>query len=118
MDEESTRPFSTWLFEQRRGALDAELSQELRELVNAVATHQKGGTLTLTVKVAPASGDRDAFVVLDDVKVTLPKGERSPAIWFADENGDLRRYDPRQLRIEVREHTPDPKPIREVHDGE
>lgn len=112
------RLFSDWVAEQRRGELDTELADALREVAEHVAIHGKAGTLTLTIGVKPASkGDLSAVVVLDDVKTKLPRGDRSEAVWFIDGEGDLRRHDPRQLRIDVREVPETPTEPREVpHD--
>ena len=91
------KPFAAFLQEQRRGGLHGELSDGLAGLVAAVSEHRKAGTLTLTVSVKP-TGD-GVVVVTDKVVVKAPEGDRGSSIFFADEDGNLQREDPRQMKI-------------------
>lgn len=94
-DERTIRPFSEFLIAQRRGDLQAELGQALADLVDAVETHRKKGTLTLTLTLEP-QGKGNALSVIDDVTIKPPRAERDGSIWFADQDGSLSRTDPRQ----------------------
>ena len=96
------KPFAAFLQEQRRGALHGELSDSLQALVQAVAEHGKGGSLTLTIGIKP-NADGVTMTVSDKVAVKAPEPERGAAIFFADDAGNLVRHDPRQLEIPVRE---------------
>jgi hypothetical protein len=98
MPEGERKPFAAFLHEQRRGALHGELSEKLQELVLAVEEHRKAGTLTLTLSVKPF-GD-GTVAITDKIVVKAPEGERGSGIFFADEDGNLSRDDPRQTRIE------------------
>lgn len=110
-----TKPFSQFLIEQRGGALHGELSEKLQELVAAVAEHDKGGTLSLTITVKPAGTGTSMYVVADEVKVKTPLGERGASLFFADGEGNLSRSDPRQPELPLREvPAPDKQQIREV----
>lgn len=72
----------------------------LLELNEAVTLHDKPGTLTLTIKVTPATqGELGTVIVVDDVVVKAPKPTRQGAIYFVDEDYSLTRGNPRQLRI-------------------
>jgi hypothetical protein len=93
------RPFSAWLCEQRQGALHAELSETLQELVAACEEHGKPGEMTLKVKVKP-SDDGVTMFVGDDVTAKLPVADRPAALYFADEHHNLTRSDPRQLSFD------------------
>lgn len=91
---------------------ESELTEKLAELVKAVATHNKGGTLTFRIKVAPAKGDLSTVFVSDEVTLKAPEGVRSESIFFIDgDDYSLRRNDPNQLslRIERAGATADPE---------
>jgi hypothetical protein len=92
------KPFAAFVQEQRGGGLHGELSDALSELVLAVSEHRKAGTLALTVKITP-NNDGVTVTVTDKIKLTVPEGERGAAIFFADENGNLLRRDPRQTEL-------------------
>jgi hypothetical protein len=95
------RPFTDVLEEVRRGATLDELSKGLNELIEAVVQHQKGGTLTLTVKVKP-SGDRQVAIE-DAIKVKAPEPGRGVSLFFVDSDANARRDDPAQSRLPLRE---------------
>lgn len=101
--KKQVRPFAAILQEQRRGLTHSELSDGLAELAAAVIEHGKVGTLTLQLKLKP-SGDGASVLITDTVSVKAPQGEREPAIFFADSEGNLTRTDPRQMELaELRE---------------
>lgn len=101
-DHEGRRPFAAWLQEQRGGLTHAELGDALAEVVAAVVEHGKVGTLTYTVKIKP-SGDGVSVFVTDTITRKAPEGDRSAALFFADEDGNLTRKDPRQQELPLRE---------------
>lgn len=102
-EERRVRPFADWMAEQRNGALHNDLSQGLNDLVDAVNCVGKGGTLTLVVKVQPASKHGEGSVlVADDVKVKLPQ-ERGEALYFVDADANLTRQNPAQPSLPLRE---------------
>jgi hypothetical protein len=109
-----TRPFAEWLHEQRQGALAAELSEVLNELVEAVHRHGRTGTLTLAIKVAPAGKNGHTVVVSDEVKAKLPEGERGDSIFFVDPDMNLIRHDPNQEVLPLREVPRDPGTVRDL----
>jgi hypothetical protein len=92
------KPFAAWLHEHRGGALHSELGEKLAELSVACLDNEKGGTLTVTIKVKPAKVD-GALIFEDEVKVKVPEPDRGGAIWFPDSNGNLSRRDPRQPEL-------------------
>jgi hypothetical protein len=101
-DEPQARPFSQFMIEQRRGALHAELSDVLREVVAAVQDHGKAGSLTLTIDVKPGAKGTRTLVVSDSIKTKIPQGERPSALFFADDAGNLHRDDPTQPELPLR----------------
>jgi hypothetical protein len=101
-EEPASRPFSQFMLEQRRGALHAELSDVLREVVAAVQDHGKAGSLTLTIDVKPGAKGTRTLVVSDAIKTKIPQGERPSALFFADDAGNLHREDPTQPELPLR----------------
>jgi hypothetical protein len=116
-EERTVRPFAAVIQEHRDGALHAELSEELQNLVAEVLTHGKAGSLTLVVDVKPADkGLGSALIVAAEIKTKPPKGERPAAIFFPDAEGNLFRRDPRQPELPLREAPagPDHDALREA----
>lgn len=99
-DEKVVRPFSTFLIEQRNGALAAELGEHLNELVEAVTETGKEGSLTVVVKIKP---EGNMLLVSDDVRVKLPVIKRSASVFYADADSNLTRKDPRQPELPLAE---------------
>lgn len=115
--ERTIRPFTEFLIAQRSGDLLVEIGRELADLVDAVETHRKKGTLTLTLTLVP-QGKGNALAVLDDVTTKPPRAERDGSIWFADEDGSLTRTDPRQQTFEDGLRVVEDEPERELRDVE
>jgi hypothetical protein len=98
------RPFADFLQELDDGAVHAEMSSSLRDLIEAVNTTGKTGTLTLTIKAKPAG--RNAFgnlIVTHEVKVKEPDNDRPESVWFVTPDGNLSRDNPAQQRLPLRE---------------
>lgn len=100
-DAPSVRPFAAVLQEQRQGGLHSELSEQLAELVAAVAAHGKAGSLTVTLNVKPAEMP-GAIVVSDDVKSKVPQPDKPASLFYSDDHGNLSRRDPRQPELPLR----------------
>lgn len=97
-DATPRKTFASFVIEQRNGALHAEASETLAELVRAVQDHGKAGTVQITIRIAPGSKGTNTLVVSDDVKIKAPQGDRPAALFFPDDDGNLHRSDPRQLQ--------------------
>lgn len=80
------------------------------ELINAVAAHQKGGTLTLKIAVKPSTAG--AMAVKAEVSVTKPKGLPAESLLWATPEGNLMAEDPRQTKLELKQVAPEP--VREL----
>lgn len=90
--------FPETIIKINEGGTVAELSSQLKKLVEAVCEHGKGGTLTLTVKVKPASeGSTEVVMVEAAVKTKLPEPERGTTIFFVTQDHNLVRNDPKQM---------------------
>lgn len=98
----------------RKGHLSDELNDKLRELVLAVAQSGKSGSISLTIKIKPASKG-GPLEVHDDVKMTLPRPDRSSTYLYNTDDGGLTRNDPAQEELPgIRAVEDAPAPIRNV----
>jgi hypothetical protein len=105
---EPIRPFAEFITETNRGNTHAALSAGLHDLVEAVRTHGRAGTLTLTVKVAPlAKGDDSQFSVAEEISLKAPKADPRPSVYFADRAGNLTTSDPSSVTFEEFNDLPD-----------
>lgn len=84
------------------GAPIAEITREMERLLSAIKDTGKGGSLTLTVSVAPFKGSTDAMCVTCQVKTKIPEPERGVALFFLTEDNRLVRNDPRQQQLPLR----------------
>lgn len=104
MPDRVVRPFSEWMLTQRKGHLHEQLSEALVEVVNAVVEHDKVGTLTLKVKVAPGGrGYSPTVTITDAIVLNVPEGAPESALFFVDDDGNLTRRDPNQPELGLRE---------------
>lgn len=103
-------PFVAWLLEQNYGALLDELDEGLTELNRHVRELVKSGTLTLTIGVS-TKGAR--LIISDDVKVKLPKPDKTSQLYYVDDDGVLHTEDPKQERLDLQILTP-ATPLRRV----
>lgn len=87
-----TTTFTAWLAEHRNGLADADLTDALRELADAVARTGKAGTLTLTIKV---SAQGDMLAITDTCTVKKPQDVETKLYWI-DLAGNLTRNNPMQ----------------------
>lgn len=118
--EVQIKPFGAWLQEQRNGVLHAELSEALAEVSAAVLQHNKPGKLGLAITVKPAGNAQFTVFVSDEVKVTVPQPDKPTSMFFADDDGNLSRRDPRQAELPLRDvSAPEEKPEpREAKGGQ
>jgi hypothetical protein len=113
------KTFASFVIEQRNGALHAEASEVLAELVKAVQDHNKAGSVTIKITVKPGSKGTNTLVVSDDVTIKAPTGDRPAALFFPDEHGNLHRSDPRQQQFPMRRvEVGPPGPLRRPGGGD
>jgi hypothetical protein len=113
MEPAEPNPFNQFLLEVRRGSLHAELSERMQDLVNAVAEHEKAGSLTLTIRIAPAGKRTGQYEISDKLDLKIPEADRGSSLFFGL-NGNLSRSDPRQPELPIREVPAPPSNVREV----
>lgn len=95
--------FPETILQMNNGATVSELSDALERLVAAVRSAGKSGSLTLTIKVAPASkGTTNVLMVETQVKTKLPEADRGMTVFYATEDNKLVRNDPKQQMLNLR----------------
>jgi hypothetical protein len=95
------KPFISYLVEIDEGKVEADATDLVADAVMAVENTGKKATVTVTLTVSPA--DPKTFetagilIVEGAAKATLPRIQRSPAIYFATGvDGQMARQDPHQ----------------------
>ena len=90
--------FAATMAEINRGRSLVELAEKLQELTEAVRMTGKGGQLTYTIKVKPATRGQDVeqVTVSDEVRLKKPEMGRGETLFFATEKNELVRDNPRQ----------------------
>jgi len=106
------------MVELNDGSTHAALSADLAELLRTVQNTGRAGSLTLKVKVAPAtrtnSGSVDKVTITADRKLELPKPEQASDFFWLTEDGETSRNHPRQHDLPLREVTPAPQTFKEA----
>lgn len=108
--EEKTqvRQFSSFLAELRNGAVNEELGQALARVVKDVEKSGKAGTLNLKIKITSNKGEGTVFVQAL-VSDNPPKFDTPTNIFYVDNQFNLRREDPRQMKFsDLKEGAIDP----------
>ena len=91
--------FAEFLTEFGHGAVNRELTTQLRELVAACSETGRKGSITLRINV---KADGKMTAVGCDVKSAKPAPALPGEIFFATDDGGLTREDPRQTRFPAR----------------
>lgn len=95
--------FPETILQINNGATVAEIGDALKAVVAAVRAAGKSGSITLTVKVAPAmKNSTDVLTVEASVKTKLPEPEHGATIFFATDDNRLVRNDPKQQMLPLR----------------
>lgn len=100
------KSFAYFLNELNDGQTLAGLTGDLAELLQTVKATGRSGSLTLKVKIAPASKggqEVDKITITADRKLELPKPEApSDFFWLTDEAEPTRQH-PRQHALDLRD---------------
>jgi hypothetical protein len=75
-------------------------------VVKAVDETGKPGSVTVTVHIKPAKHGGPEKVIQAEVKAKKPRADIAAAVFFSDDEGDLRRFDPRQEEMPLGEANP------------
>lgn len=90
------RDFQDVLTDLDSGELHRQLTEELAIVVAACRGTRKAGTLTLKISVKP---EGEKMIVGGEVTTKVPKGATMATMFFASDDGQLTRDDPRQLPL-------------------
>lgn len=83
------------------------------ELINAVTSHQKVGTLTLKIAVKPSTAG--AMAVKAEVSISKPKGLPPESLLWATPEGNLIGEDPKQIKLDLKAVAAEPaRELKEV----
>lgn len=99
------RPITDTLREIRQGNCLDELSEKMNELVAAVTTLGKKGSLKLTLTLSPGKGG--ALFLSDDIKLSAPEPDTGATIFFPTPENNLTRHDSRQGELPGLRSVPD-----------
>lgn len=94
--------FLQLLQHHRSGHLLSDLSQAVREAVEASQLLGKPAGLTLKIAIKPAGNGSGAVVVADKLTVKLPEELPQSSFFYTDEAGNLHRNDPNQKELPLR----------------
>lgn len=92
----ATRPITDTLRDLRNGLLLDEMSEQMKELVNAVESTGKAGAMTLKIEIKPMKDMDGAIVIKDTVTMRMPKIESSGTVLFVTPEGNTSRRNQRQ----------------------
>lgn len=95
------RSFADVLREVSGGRAYENANARLAEVVAGVLDSRKAGEITLKLKVTP-NGDNTVKVTVQTT-AKVPEPNIGDSIFFASEDGDLTRDDPRQEKLPLRE---------------
>lgn len=112
------RAFLNIIEAHKQGRIISDVSAALKQVTAAVQLTGKGGSVSLTMKIAPASkGDAGTLVFLPKVKTSVPEAEIPGSIFYADEDFNLVREDPNQKMMDLKVAEPAPAvatPLKKV----
>ena len=99
------KSFNMFLQDLNDGQTHAGLTGDLAELLNAVKTHGRGGSMTLKIKIAPASrgSEVDKITISADRKLELPKPEQPQDFFWLTDDAEPTRQHPRQHALDLRD---------------
>ena len=90
------KAFGLCLVDLNDGQTHAGLTGDLNELLQSVKQHGRSGSMTLKIKVAPASKgshDVDKITIVAERKLELPKAEQpSDFFWLTDDAEPTRHH--------------------------
>ena len=101
------KSFSHFLQELNDGATHAGITADMAELLRTVQNTGRSGSVTIKVKVSPATKSQslavDKITVTVDRKLELPKPEQPTDFFWLTDEGETSRQHPRQHALELRE---------------
>lgn len=93
------KPFDHTLRDIRGGALLEDLTASLAELLGAIQTTDKGGSLTLRLTIKPTKGL--ALEIEDDISLKKPELAKPSTLLFPTVDGNLQLQNPMQKSLDL-----------------
>ncbi len=84
--------------------------ERFAELINAVTSQNKAGSLALKIEIKPSTAG--ALAVKAEVSIKKPKGKPAESLLWATPEGNLIAEDPRQMKMELKPVAVEP--VREL----
>lgn len=100
------KAFSLFLVDLNDGHTHAGLTGDLAELLQTVRNTGRSGSLTLKVKIAPASKggtEVDKITITAERKLELPKPEQPSDFFWLTADAEPTRQHPRQHALDLRD---------------
>ena len=95
------RPFTDTVGELGAGHTLDLLTEQMAEVVTAVAATGKVGKLNLELTVQPNGAY--GVAILDKITTKIPQPDRGASLFFIDKDGGLHRSDPNQIELPLRQ---------------
>lgn len=100
------KPFPLLIADLNDGSTAAGLTANIHELLAAVQNSGRSGSLTLKLKISPAtkgsSGGVDKVTIVAEKKLELPKPDAPVDFFWLTDEAELSRKHPRQNELELR----------------
>ena len=97
------KAFNVFLNDLNDGSTNAGLTADLEELLRTVQHTGRAGSMTLKIKIVPASKgqqDVDKVNITAERKLELPKPEAPSDFFWLTDNGEPTRQHPRQHALQ------------------
>lgn len=102
------KSFAIFLADLNDGHTHAGLTGDLAELLQTVRDTHRSGSLSLKIKVSPASkggSEVDKITITADRKLELPKPEQPSDFFWLTADAEPTRQHPRQHALDLRDAT-------------
>ncbi len=98
-----SKQFVETLEAMRDGGVLTELESNLSDAIASVKATGKPAKVSMILTVKPMKGaEANMLFLADDIRVTLPKLDRTATFFYATEQNGLTRRDPRQPELEFK----------------
>ena len=100
------KSFNLFLADLNDGQTHAGLTGDLAELLQQVRNTGRSGSMTLKIKIQPASkggAEVDKITITADRKLELPKPEQPSDFFWLTDTAELTRQHPRQHALDLRD---------------
>ena len=100
------KAFNQFLVDLNDGSTHAGLTGDLAELLQAVKSTGRTGSMTLKIKIASASKgghEVDKITIMADRKLELPKPEQPQDFFWLTDDAEPTRQHPRQHSLDLRD---------------